>query len=140
MLQEGGLGKLQYIHSNRLNLVKIRREENILWSFAPHDISVILSLVGEEPSGVTVTATNILHPKIADSAITIMRFPPKLRHVFLFPGYILLKNKLVIIGDRKMVVFDDTAPVEQKLVIYPHQIFWKSGTPVPEKKMVPLSI
>jgi UDP-2-acetamido-3-amino-2,3-dideoxy-glucuronate N-acetyltransferase len=135
MLQEGGLGKLQYIHSNRLNLVKIRREENILWSFAPHDISVILSLVGEEPSGVTATATNIPHPNIADLTITNMRVSSEIEtRIFVSWLHPFKEQKMVIIGDRKMVVFDDTAPVEQKLVIYPHQIFWKSGTPVPEKK------
>jgi UDP-2-acetamido-3-amino-2,3-dideoxy-glucuronate N-acetyltransferase len=135
MLQEGELGKLQYIYSNRLNLGKIRREENILWSFAPHDISVILSLVGEEPVDVTATATNILHPNIADTTITNMKFPSGVgAHIFVSWLHPFKEQKMVIIGDRKMVVFDDTAPIEQKLVIYPHQISWKSGIPVPEKK------
>jgi len=135
MLQEGELGKLQYIYSNRLNLGKIRREENILWSFAPHDISVILSLAGEEPVDVTATGTNILHPEIADTTITNMKFPSGIgAHIFVSWLHPFKEQKMVIIGDRKMVVFDDTAPVEQKLVIYPHQIFWKSGIPVPEKK------
>src|SRR5262249_61476010 len=47
LVEAGELGRIQYIYSNRLNLGKIRREENILWSFAPHDISVILGLLGE---------------------------------------------------------------------------------------------
>src|ERR1700682_1255573 len=50
LIQQGHLGKIQYIHSSRLNLGKLRTEENILWSFAPHDISVILSLLGEVPT------------------------------------------------------------------------------------------
>jgi len=75
MLAEGALGKLQYIYSNRLNLGKIRREENILWSFAPHDISIILSLVGETPTEVIATGSNILHPQIADTTVTNMKFP-----------------------------------------------------------------
>lgn len=49
LIASGDLGKIQYIYSNRLNIGKLRTEENILWSFAPHDISVILSLIGEEP-------------------------------------------------------------------------------------------
>ncbi len=53
LVREGRLGRLQYLYSNRLNLGKIRREEDILWSFAPHDLSMILSLVGSEPVGVT---------------------------------------------------------------------------------------
>ena len=107
MLQEGELGKLQYIYSNRLNLGKIRREENILWSFAPHDISVILSLVGEEPVDVTATATNILHPSIADSTITNMKFSSGIgAHIFVSWLHPFKEQKMVIIGDRKMVVFE----------------------------------
>jgi UDP-2-acetamido-3-amino-2,3-dideoxy-glucuronate N-acetyltransferase len=135
MLQEGELGKLQYIYSNRLNLGKIRREENILWSFAPHDISVILSLVGEEPIDVTTTATNILHPNIADTTITNMKFSSGIgAHIFVSWLHPYKEQKMVIIGDRKMVVFNDTAPINKKLMVYPHQISWKSGVPIPEKK------
>ncbi|MDC1123357.1 Gfo/Idh/MocA family oxidoreductase [Nitrospinaceae bacterium] len=135
MLQEGELGKLQYIYSNRLNLGKIRREENILWSFAPHDISVILSLVGEEPVYVTATGTNILHPSIADTTITNMKFSSGIEaHIFVSWLHPFKEQKMVIIGDRKMVVFDDTAPIDKKLMLYPHQISWKDGVPVPEKK------
>ena len=135
MLQEGELGKLQYIYSNRLNLGKIRSEENILWSFAPHDISVILSLVGEEPIDVTATGTNILHPKIADTTITNMKFPSGVgAHIFVSWLHPFKEQKMIIIGDRKMVVFDDTAPIDQKLMLYPHQISWKGSVPIPEKK------
>ena len=98
MLQKGELGKLQYIYSNRLNLGKIRREENILWSFAPHDISVILSLVDEEPIEVTATGTNILHPKIADTTITNMNFPSGVgAHIFVSWLHPFKEQKLVII-------------------------------------------
>jgi UDP-2-acetamido-3-amino-2,3-dideoxy-glucuronate N-acetyltransferase len=135
MLQEGELGKLQYIYSNRLNLGKIRREENILWSFAPHDISVILSLVGEEPVEVSAKGTNILHPEIADTTITNMRFSSGIgAHIFVSWLHPFKEQKMVIIGDRKMVVFDDTAPVDKKLMLYPHNIFWKDGVPISEKK------
>ncbi len=135
MLQNGELGKLQYIYSNRLNLGKIRREENILWSFAPHDISVILSLVGEEPVEVTATGTNTLHPKIADTTVTNLKFASGVgAHIFVSWLHPFKEQKMVVIGERKMVVFDDTAPISQKLMLYPHQIFWKGGIPVPQKK------
>jgi UDP-2-acetamido-3-amino-2,3-dideoxy-glucuronate N-acetyltransferase len=74
MIREGELGRLQYIYSNRLNLGKFRREENILWSFAPHDLSVILAMAGEEPSSVKAVGSNILHPKIADTTLTHLEF------------------------------------------------------------------
>ncbi len=135
MLHEGKLGKLQYIYSNRLNLGKIRREENILWSFAPHDISVILSLVGEEPVEVTATGTNILHPDIADTTITNMKFPSGVgAHIFVSWLHPFKEQKMVLIGNRNMVVFDDTAPVDQKLVLYSHKISWEGNIPVPEKR------
>jgi len=63
LAQEGELGRINYIYSHRLNLGKIRREENILWSFAPHDISMILALAGEEPESVIATGGNYLHKK-----------------------------------------------------------------------------
>ena len=75
MIKKGELGKLQYIYSNRLNLGKIRKEENILWSFAPHDISVILSLIGEEPIEVNSSGSNILQSDVADTTITKFKFP-----------------------------------------------------------------
>lgn len=134
MLQEDKLGKLQYIYSNRLNLGKVRQGENILWSFAPHDISVILSLVGEEPVEVTATGTNILDPEISDTTITNLKFPSGIgAHIFVSWLHPFKEQKLVIIGKRNMLVFDDTAPVAKKLVLFGHHIIWKEGLPVPQK-------
>jgi len=65
MVNEGSLGRLQYLYSNRVNLGKIRREEDILWSFAPHDLSMILSLVGQEPNEITAQGGCYLHKSIA---------------------------------------------------------------------------
>ncbi len=135
MIQKGELGQLQYIYSNRLNLGKIRREENILWSFAPHDISVILSLVGEEPSEVNSNGSNILNPNIADTTLTKLKFPSGVQaHIFVSWLHPFKEQKLVIVGKGGMVVFDDTAAIDQKLVLYSHRISWKNGVPSPEKK------
>jgi UDP-2-acetamido-3-amino-2,3-dideoxy-glucuronate N-acetyltransferase len=135
MIAGGELGKLQYIYSNRLNLGKFRKEENILWSFAPHDISLILSLVGEEPYSVKAFGSSILHPKITDTTLTHLKFPCGISaHVFVSWLHPFKEQKLVVIGDRKMVVFDDMAPREEKLTVYPHTIRWQGTMPVPEKK------
>ncbi|QPJ65345.1 MAG: Gfo/Idh/MocA family oxidoreductase [Candidatus Nitrohelix vancouverensis] len=135
MVANGELGKLQYIYSNRLNLGKIRREENILWSFAPHDISLILSLVNEEPESVQAMGSNILHPEIADATLTHLRFASGVAaHIFVSWLNPFKEQKLVVTGDQQMAVFDDTAALENKLVVYPHQIHWKAGTPISEKK------
>jgi len=135
MIRKGELGQLQYIYSNRLNLGKIRREENILWSFAPHDISVILSLVGEEPSEVNSNGSNILNPNIADTTLTKLKFPSGVQaHIFVSWLHPFKEQKLVIVGEGGMVVFDDTAPIEKKLVLYSHRISWENGVPSSEKK------
>jgi UDP-2-acetamido-3-amino-2,3-dideoxy-glucuronate N-acetyltransferase len=134
MAAGGELGRINYIYSHRLNLGKIRREENILWSFAPHDISMILTLAGEAPESVLTTGGNYLHQKIADVTTTHLEFQSGLRaHIFVSWLHPYKEQKLVVVGDRKMAVFDDTQPWEDKLLLYPHQINWKNNLPVPTK-------
>jgi UDP-2-acetamido-3-amino-2,3-dideoxy-glucuronate N-acetyltransferase len=134
MATSGELGRINYIYSHRLNLGKIRREENILWSFAPHDISMILSLADEAPESVMTTGGNYLHQKIADVTTTHLEFPSGLRaHIFVSWLHPFKEQKLVVVGDRKMAVFDDTQPWDDKLLLYPHEIQWKNHMPVPTK-------
>jgi len=134
LAHSGELGRINYIYSNRLNLGKIRREENILWSFAPHDISMILALAGEEPESLISAGGNYLHQKIADVTTTHMEFPSGLRaHIFVSWLHPFKEQKLVVVGEKRMAVFDDTKPWEDKLLLYPHQINWKNNLPVPTK-------
>lgn len=134
MAGNGELGRINYIYSHRLNLGKIRREENILWSFAPHDISMILALAGEEPEFVSAKGGNYLHRKIADVTTTHMEFPSGLQaHIFVSWLHPFKEQKLVVVGDKKMAVFDDTLPWEDKLLLYPHEIKWQNNVPVPSK-------
>ncbi len=134
MIRAGEIGRLQYIYSRRLSLGKIRREENILWSFAPHDISLILGLTGEEPSYVDSVGSNFLHARIADVTMTNLKFPSGIgAHIFVSWLNPYKEQKLVIVGSSGMLVFDDTEPVETKLVLYPHTIDWQNGMPVPHK-------
>jgi UDP-2-acetamido-3-amino-2,3-dideoxy-glucuronate N-acetyltransferase len=133
LIEAGELGRIQYIYSNRLNLGKIRREENILWSFAPHDISVILGLIGEMPDSVQAQGGNYLHEQIADVTVSLLSFPSGVRaHIFVSWLHPFKEQKLVVVGDRKMAVFDD---VEQKdkLLLYPHSIDWRNHLPVPTR-------
>lgn len=133
LVEAGELGRLQYIYSNRLNLGRIRREENILWSFAPHDVSVILGLLGELPETVQAQGGNYLHQKIADVTVTLLAFPSGVRaHIFVSWLHPFKEQKLILVGDRKMAVFDDLQP-EAKLVLYPHLIDWKNHVPVPTR-------
>ncbi len=134
MVRDGRLGRLQYLYSNRLNLGKVRREENILWSFAPHDLSMILSLVGALPETVSATGSYYLHRTIADVTTTQMSFPGgQSAHVFVSWLHPYKEQKLVVVGDQGMAVFDDGEPWDSKLSLYPHRIEWREGMPVPNK-------
>lgn len=141
----GELGRINYIYSNRLNLGKIRREENILWSFAPHDISMILTLAGESPKRVSATGGYYLHQKIADVTTTHLEFSSGLKaHIFVSWLHPFKEQKLVVVGDKKMAVFDDTKPWSDKLLLFPHQIKWDNHIPTPikaepEKPFIPES-
>lgn len=134
LVAAGELGRIDYIYSNRLNLGKIRREENILWSFAPHDISMILSLAGEAPARVLATGGAYLHREIADVTTTHLDFPSGLKaHVFVSWLHPFKEQKLVVVGEKKMAVFDDTLAWEDKLLLYAHAINWKDHMPAPVK-------
>jgi len=133
LIRTGELGRIQYIYSNRLNLGKIRREENILWSFAPHDISVILGLLNETPDTVRAQGGNYLHQQIADVTISLLSFPSGVKaHIFVSWLHPFKEQKLIVVGDRKMAVFDDMEK-KDKLLLYPHSIDWKDNVPVANK-------
>jgi len=133
-VRAGQLGTLQYVYSNRLNLGKVRREENILWSFAPHDIAVILRLVGDLPLEVCATGGAYLQPNIADVTITNLLFDRGVRaHIFVSWLHPYKEQKLVVVGSSGMAVFDDTSS-DRKLLIYDQGIDFVNGQPVPRKK------
>ena len=140
LINNGELGKIQYLYSNRLNIGKIRNEENILWSFAPHDISVILMLLGEMPESVYSTGGSYLQRKIPDTTLTTMDFPSGVKaHIFVSWLHPYKEQKLVVVGDKKMAVFDDVS--QEKLVLYHHRISWLDRIPVASKEeaeMVPV--
>ncbi len=142
IVRQGDLGRIQYVYSNRLNLGKIRREENILWSFAPHDISMILSLVGDEPEIVTAMGAAYLHKRIADVTTTHLSFPGgQQAHIHVSWLHPFKEQKLVVFGDRAMAVFDDGQSWPSKLQLYPHRINWINGKPAPAKAdAVPVAI
>ena len=106
---------------------KIRREENALWSFAPHDVSIILRLTGRLPIEVTAVGGTYLQPNIADVTVSNLLFERGVRaHIFVSWLHPYKEQKLVIIGNRKMVVFEDSQAAD-KLMLYDKQIAWKDG-------------
>lgn len=134
LMDDGALGRIHYIYSNRLNIGKLRREENVLWSFAPHDISLIIGLLGEMPSHVQAHGGNYLHREIADVTISTLSFPSGVRsHLFVSWLHPFKEQKLVVVGQEKMAVFDDTAPWDEKLQLFAHKIEWPGNVPVAHK-------
>jgi UDP-2-acetamido-3-amino-2,3-dideoxy-glucuronate N-acetyltransferase len=149
LIRNGELGRIRYIYSSRLNLGRIRREENSLWSFAPHDISLILGLVGEMPDDVEARGGNYLHNGVADVTVSLLGFPSGIRaHVFVSWLHPFKEQKLVVVGERQMALFDDLDPTNP-LLLYPHSIEWRDhapivhradGVPVPIEAAEPLKL
>jgi len=132
LIQEGALGKINYLYSNRLNIGKIRTEENILWSFAPHDISVMLSLLDEMPNRVSCEGGAYLNRHIFDVTLSHFDFPSGVQaHIFVSWLHPVKEQRLVVVGSEKMAVFDDTAG--HKLVLYPHKVEWRNRVPTAVK-------
>ena len=133
LISSGELGKMEYIYSNRLNIGKLRTEENILWSFAPHDISVILMLLDAEPLSVTAFGGDYLNKGIYDTTLTTLEFKSGVKgHIFVSWLHPYKEQKFVIVGSKAMAVFDDVS--KEKLFLYPHKIEWKDGKiPVAQK-------
>jgi len=133
LIDSGELGALRYIYSNRLNLGKIRREENILWSFAPHDIALILRLVGDWPRSVAATGGAYLQPEIADVTVTNIEFATGVRaHIFVSWLHPYKEQRLVVVGSKRMAVFDDVRP-EGKLMVYDQRVDFVDGEPITTK-------
>ena len=109
-VQSGELGRLEYVYSNRLSMGKIRQEENALWSFAPHDISMILRLTGQMPMEVSgggrhLPAAQYRRCHRIESAV---RAAASRAHIFVSWLHPYKEQRLVMIGSKKMVVFEDS--------------------------------
>jgi UDP-2-acetamido-3-amino-2,3-dideoxy-glucuronate N-acetyltransferase len=131
LVKQGGLGDLYYVTSNRLNLGKIRHEENALWSLAPHDISVVLSLVGDRlPQEVRCTGGAYLTDKVPDTTITTLCFAGGLRaQIYVSWLNPFKEQKLTVVGSRGMAVFDDMKPWPEKLQVFGDYLLRSEGQP-----------
>jgi len=142
LIDEGVLGRLRYLYSNRLNLGRFRREENSLWSFAPHDIALLLRFVGSMPRQVIASGGYFLHPRVADTTMTVLDWDSGIQaHVYVSWLHPFKEQRLVVVGEDGMAVFDDRA-AEHKLVLYRHGVAWREGVPEPvraEAEPVPIA-
>ena len=128
LISEGQIGKVLYLYSNRLNFGRLRTEENALWSFAPHDIALLLRLVGSLPVTVSARGGEYLSEGVADVTLMSLEFPGLVQaHVFVSWLHPFKEQRFVVVGDRQMAVFDDSARWDEKLLLYPHQVDWLNG-------------
>lgn len=135
MVRGGELGKLRYAYSNRLSMGKFRLEEDAFWSLAPHDVSMLLALFDEAPSEVRGGGLDFITPGIADESRIDMVFPSGGRaHVFASWLHPFKEQRLVVVGDKAMALFEDSQPEwEKKLVLYRHSIDMSASVPAPVK-------
>jgi UDP-2-acetamido-3-amino-2,3-dideoxy-glucuronate N-acetyltransferase len=128
LIEDGALGDIEYLYSNRVNMGRIRTEENILWSFAPHDISLMLALTGEMPDACSCVGAGYFNKKVADVTVSHFEFPGGVHaHIFVSWLHPFKEQRLVVVGSKGMVVFEETA--SEKLLLFPHQVAWNGTVP-----------
>jgi predicted dehydrogenase len=118
-LADGGeLGRIFYIYGNRLNLGKLRADENALWSLGAHDVSVVLALAGEEPIEAVAHGESYVRKGVEDVVFCFLRFPSGLAaHLHLSWLDPHKERRFTVVGEHKMATFDDMA-VEGKITVY----------------------
>jgi predicted dehydrogenase len=118
LLGAGELGRIHYVYANRVNLGKVRADENALWSLGPHDVAVLLHLVGEMPVTVSAHGQCFLRPGVEDVVFGLLRFPSGvIAHLHLSWLDPHKMRRLTVVGSDKMAVFDDMS-ADQKLTVY----------------------
>jgi len=110
MIDKGKIGEIQYIYSNRLNLGKVRTEEDVLWSFTPHDISLFQFFSKSFPDEVFSIGGNFLQKDIHDTTITYLKYPNGIQgHIYASWLHPFKEHRLVIIGSKGTIHFEDSA-------------------------------
>ncbi|RKY84206.1 hypothetical protein DRQ11_11890 [candidate division KSB1 bacterium] len=113
-IDSGELGEVYYLYSTRVNLGVVRKDENALWSLAPHDISIALMLMQQQPTCVVCTGQSYLQKGVEDVVFTTIHFPDQkmaqLHVSWLDPHKI---RKLTVVGSKKMAVIDDMESSEK---------------------------
>jgi len=130
VLESGKIGKLQYIYSNRLNLGTVRTEENILWSFAPHDISIFGYLTNNQPDEVISRGGAYTQSHLHDTTMTILKYPENVvGHIFVSWLHPFKEHRLVLIGSKGMLSYTDS-DVDKDIKFYEKGIDIVGGVPI----------
>ncbi|RZB29711.1 MAG: hypothetical protein SRB1_01991 [Desulfobacteraceae bacterium Eth-SRB1] len=148
LIKKGKIGKLEYIYSNRLNLGTVRTEENILWSFAPHDISIFQYFIGSLPVEVISRGGAFLQPHIHDSSMTVLTYPNNIvGHIYVSWLHPFKEHRMVVIGSKGMFSYEDSSD-DKNILFYEKGIDWIQGEPIkrdgpteviPYEKKMPLT-
>ena len=134
LVSSGELGQLRYIYSHRLSLGQIRREENALWSFAPHDISMILALTGKMPIRVIATGGHYLSSAKADTTLSHLTFANNIQaHIFVSWLHPYKDHRLIVVGSEGMVAFNDVVDGPEKVLLYRHIARWNGEVPLVDR-------
>ena len=138
LLKRGDIGDLQYLYSNRLNLGKVRTEENVFWSLAPHDIAIFQYLTDSTPKKINATGSTFLQEGIPDSTLTQLEYENGVKgHIFVSWLHPFKEHRLVVIGSEAMISFEDSLD-DKPLKLYSKKIDLKSG--IPEKVDGPVKL
>ena len=131
MIDNGEIGDLQYMYSNRLNLGTIRTEENVLWSLAPHDIALFQYFSESIPEKVSCVGIDIVQPNIHDTSITSIKYINKIMgHIFVSWLHPFKEHRFVIIGSKGMIHFEDSSK-DKPIIFYDKNISWEENKPIP---------
>lgn len=132
LVSDGTLGNLQYIYANRFNFGKFLNEQSVMMDYAPHDISMILSLVGELPLSVMATNANHLQHTVSDTTSISLNFANNIKaHIFSSWLYPFKEQKMIVVGSKAIAIFEDSQPWESKLRLCHYPKEWVDGLPQP---------
>jgi len=130
LVSSGELGAIRHINARRFNIGKFREEENVLWDLGPHDVSMVLSLVGDMPIKISATKSNYLLNDVSDFATIQLGFENNINAEINLSWLAPQKeHRLIVVGDKAMAVFDDTLEWGEKLKIHHHKTGMQRGSP-----------
>lgn len=130
VIDRGKVGRLHYLYSNRLKMGTVRTEENVFWSFAPHDIAILDYLIGQPAIKIEAKGARFLQDRIHDFTMVQFEYPNNIHaHIFVSWLHPFKEQRLVVIGSAGMLFFDDSSP-EKNILYYHNCIDWQGEKPV----------
>lgn len=130
LIDSGKIGKLHYIYSNRLNLGTVRTEENVFWSLAPHDVSILDYFIGKPSISIQAKGEKFLQKEVYDSTMAHLTYPDNVHgHIFASWLHPFKEHRLVIIGSKGMLSFEDSSK-EKNIVFYNKRVDFENGMPL----------